>query len=279
MQYDIYSGAGNDFIMINNFDNAVPFEKQAAYAQKICDIHFPHIDGVIFTDKPLSTDAAIRMNYYNRDGSYGAMCGNGARCTARFAYDLGLAPDNTFKLEAVDKIYTTEIKPESIKISFPPPVEVITDIILKLDDINYQAHYLNVGSDHIVLIIDDNVNRNIFHQDINHIDVNELGRRLRFHADLLPAGANVNFIELQHGILRIRTYEKGVERETLACGTGILSSGIVSVIKGLLIPPVELIAQSAQKLFVDLKYENGNISELTLEGGADKIATQTIDEI
>src|SRR6266542_2541306 len=90
MNYSIYSGAGNDFVMIDNRDYSVPFGKQKDFTITICEEQFKDIDGVIFLEKPVMEDAAIRMNYYNRDGSYGAMCGNGARCIAQFAADNGI---------------------------------------------------------------------------------------------------------------------------------------------------------------------------------------------
>ena len=82
MKYELYSGAGNDFVMINNIAEKIAFDKQMELTVKICSENFPKIDGVIFADKPVNDDSAVRMNYYNRDGSFGAMCGNGARCIA-----------------------------------------------------------------------------------------------------------------------------------------------------------------------------------------------------
>lgn len=120
MKYEIYSGAGNDFVMINNFNEIVPFEKQAVKTVELCTNRFKDIDGVIFLDKPrIGSD--VRMNYYNRDGSFGAMCGNGARCTAMFAHKHNIIEQNKFTLEAVDDIYTVEICDEkNVKITFPP---------------------------------------------------------------------------------------------------------------------------------------------------------------
>ncbi len=94
MHYKIYSGAGNDFVMINNWDNVIPFDNQSEFTKTICDKQFPDIDGVIFVDKPKGTESSIRMNYFNRDGSYGAMCGNGARCIAQFSIDEGIVTKN-----------------------------------------------------------------------------------------------------------------------------------------------------------------------------------------
>src|SRR5205085_3911431 len=108
VKYEIYSGAGNDFIMINNWDNQIPFELQKEFTVKICNENFMLIDGVIFADKPQNT-GDIRMNYYNRDGSFGAMCGNGARCISMFAYKNHILPGKEFILEAVNDLYKAHV--------------------------------------------------------------------------------------------------------------------------------------------------------------------------
>src|SRR5689334_14907341 len=134
IKYEIYSGAGNDFVMINNWDGTIPVESQEEMVIKICSGEFKEIDGVIFLDKPLQKDSAIRMNYYNRDGSFGAMCGNGARCIAMFAYKNKIATEDKFALEAVNDVYLAEIcSEENVKISFPTPKEIKTDISINAD--------------------------------------------------------------------------------------------------------------------------------------------------
>lgn len=119
IKYEIFSGAGNDFVMINNYDNIIPFEKQQEFTAWICDKYFKELDGVIFLERPDNKDVSIRMNYYNRDGSYGAMCGNGARCITKFAFEKGLIKERIFNLEAVGRIYKAEILNSNVRISFP----------------------------------------------------------------------------------------------------------------------------------------------------------------
>lgn len=278
MKYEIYSGAGNDFVMINNFSGSVPFEKQAARTVEICTERFKDIDGVIFLDKP-KIGSAVRMNYYNRDGSFGAMCGNGARCTAMFAHKHNIVQQSKFILEAVDDLYTAEIcDEEKVKITFPPAKEIKLDIALtaelykELKDINIS--YVNVGSDHIVFFIDDKLNNAaINNTSIEKLDVNSIGESLRYHKEFQPRGANVNFVlPLSKHELKLRTYERGVERETLACGTGIISSGIIAVLKGIAEPPVKVQVQSTEWLEVDMKVAGDEISGLSLTGSAVKIS-------
>ncbi len=276
MIFKIYSGAGNDFVMINNLDNPVPFNKQKDFTAKICSEKFKQIDGVIFLDKPQGAEAAIRMSYYNRDGTYGAMCGNGARCIAQFAVDIGVINTNEFSLEAVDKLYKAEVKSNNtVKIHFPPPDEYKLNIKV-INAINKQSlnvHWIQVGSEHIVLFINDEENKEIL--AVNNLDkakINEWGEILRFHKHFQPKGANVNFVEvISNSEIRIRTYERGVERETLACGTGIISSAIISSLLGRIAPPVKVLVQSGEQLTVDFKNNNRTISGLSLEGSARKI--------
>jgi diaminopimelate epimerase len=279
MKYEIYSGAGNDFVMINNFEGIVPFEKQAARAAEICAERFRNIDGVIFADKPKHYGSAIRMNYYNRDGSFGAMCGNGARCIAMFAHKHNIVSENKFILEAVSDLYTAEICDETnVKLTFPAPKKVRTDIVITAE-LNRELRdmylsYVNVGSDHIVLFVDEEKNKAALNNTLlQDIEINSAGRTLRYHSEFQPAGANVNFVQpLSKHKIKLRTYERGVERETLACGTGIVSSAIISVLKGIAEAPVQVEVQSGEWLTVNFESEGGTITNLSLTGSARKIS-------
>jgi len=282
MKYSIYSGAGNDFVMIYNWDNQVPFDKQKDFTIKICNEKFKQIDGVIFLDEPQGAEVAFRMNYYNRDGSYGAMCGNGARCIAQYAVDEGVVKTSDFSLEAVDKLYKAEVIGNNIvKIHFPPPEEYklnieVTNVINKQ---SLNVHWIRAGSEHIVLYIDDDKNRKALAVDnLDEVSINEWGDVLRHHKQFQPKGANVNFVNvISNSEIRIRTYERGVERETLACGTGIISSAIISNLLGKVTAPVKVLVQSGERLKVDFKNDNGTISDLSLEGSARKIEEGEMD--
>jgi diaminopimelate epimerase len=278
LKYEIYSGAGNDFIMFDNRDNKIPFEKQKAFTKRICREKFIDIDGVIFLEKPKDTGNLMRMNYYNRDGSYGAMCGNGARCISQFAEDKKITKDKVFTFEAVDKIYKAEMLGGNIvKIDFPPPkdfklkLKTILETVNKKTELN--TNWMSVGSEHIVVFIDDAENKKVL--KINSLDearINEWGRLLREHKDFRPKGANVNFVQkTRENELRVRTYERGVERETLACGTGIISSAVVSALLKKTIPPVKILSQSGDRLTVDFLLEKNKITNLSLQGPAKKI--------
>lgn len=280
MKYELYSGAGNDFVMINNITEKIAFDKQMELTVKICNENFPKIDGVIFADEPVNHNSVVRMNYYNRDGSFGAMCGNGARCIVMFTCKNGITDKRNFTLEAVDDVYSAEIESDEIvTIGFPEPKEVRTDIRITGDAGKpLNVSYTNVGSDHIILFIGEDINKLYLNcTDMDKLDVNNLGRMLRFHNDFDPRGGNVNFAEIQpDGTIRLRTYERGVERETLACGTGIISTGIVAMLKKGISSPVKIKVQSGEVLLVNGRLENGRITNLSLTGSARKFGEGNI---
>ncbi len=277
MKYELYSGAGNDFVMINNITEGIDLSKQRELTVRLCTKNFSNIDGVIFADKPLIAGSAVRMNYYNRDGSFGAMCGNGARCIAMFAYKHGIITANRFVLEAVDDVYSAEIlNDEMVTIGFPEPKEIRTDISIDADfgsGLNpLNVSYTDVGSHHIILFIDEEINKiALGNSNMDKLNVNYVGKILRYHKAFQPHGGNVNFAELHpNGEIRLRTYERGVERETLACGTGIISTGIIAVLKKGLIAPVNIKVQSGEVLEVNCRIENNRTLDLSLTGSARK---------
>jgi diaminopimelate epimerase len=222
IKYSIYSGAGNDFVMIDNRSNIIQFSEQKSFTEKICKEYFPEIDGVIFVDNPLNK-GSIRMNYYNRDGSYGAMCGNGARCISKFAADNGILTSKDFLLEAVDNVYKVEIiNDNNIRIGFPPPLDyklnLKNSINIGKGNREIETHWMAVGSEHIIVYIDELQNKEVLGIDnLDNAKINEWGKILRFHKDFAPKGGNVSFVQvLENNKVRIRTYERGVERKTLA---------------------------------------------------------------
>lgn len=273
IKYEIYSGAGNNFIMINNRNNEVPFEQQKDFTVKICNYKFKQIDGVIFADMPLHTGSDIRMNYYNRDGSFGAMCGNGARCISMYAYKNKILEGKDFILEAVDDLYKAHIIDDiNVKVDFPEPKKIETGIIIDVDNKKMNVSYVDVGSDHILVFMDKGNNESLNSKSLNELNVDNNGRTLRYHNKFQPAGGNVSFVQiLSENEIKVRTYERGVERETLACGTGIIASAIVSGMIKNVKPPVKILSQSGEWLVVDFKIEGSKINNLSLQGSAKKI--------
>ncbi|MCX7878391.1 MAG: diaminopimelate epimerase [Ignavibacteria bacterium] len=282
IRYEIFSGAGNDFVMIDNRDEKISINLQKEFTVRICRDHFPDIDGVIFVEQ--AGPENLRMNYYNRDGSSGAMCGNGARCTAMFALNNGITKSKTFVIDAAGKSYKAEISESGyITVFFPEPEEISLDIDINVDFGKGQkilnVDYINVGSDHVVVYLDNETNTEVLGtNELSRLDVNFYGKLIRFHHEFQPRGCNVNFV-MPNGKndLRIRTYERGVERETLACGTGVISSAISSVFRNKLTLPVKAEVQSGETLEVNFVYSHSRIMELSLKGSARKISEGMIE--
>ena len=272
VKYEIYSGAGNDFIMINNRNNEIPFEQQKDFTVKVCNEKFKQIDGVIFADMPLKAGSDIRMNYYNRDGSFGAMCGNGARCISMYAYKNRILKGRDFILEAVDDLYKAHIIDDiNVKVDFPGPKKIETEITIDVDNKKMTVSYVDVGSDHILVFMDGDKEA-LSSESLYELDVDNIGRTLRYHNKFQPRGGNVSFVQiLSENEIKIRTYERGVERETLACGTGIIASAIISGMTKNVKPPVKVLSQSGEWLVVDFNIEGSKIKNLSLQGSAKKI--------
>ena len=259
------SGAGNDFIMVDNRQKIIPASRYSALAKKLCR---PRVaigaDGLIFLEK--GKKLALRMRYFNADGSEAAMCGNGVRCLAVFAYFSGYKK-RKFALETKAGLISVTLGhlPEKllssqaavVRVKLPPPQSLKLDFSLKLDDETINASFLNTGVPHTV----------IFTDNLSAVDVNNQGRKIRYHQKFGPAGTNVNFVRVinQHNI-HIRTYERGVEAETLACGTGATAAAILSGIKGLTRPPVKVKTVSGEVLQIDYQQTGSKIADVYLTG-------------
>lgn len=223
-----YQGAGNDFLIADNRDGSIFLnEEQIA---RLCDRRYGvGADGLMLLENSAGYD--FRMVYYNSDGSGGMMCGNGGRCIVAFAADCGLAH---FDFEAADGFHTAEILSDA---------EGVKTIRLKMKDVSEISRYegldgvafvsdgyfLDTGTRHYVRFVD----------DVDQRDVVGEGRLVRYAEEFRPSGVNVNFVEPCDGTLKVRTYEKGVEDETFACGTGIVASCIAAYVHGVAPSSVE----------------------------------------
>jgi len=189
-----YSGAGNKFIILNNLSGQITDRKNEVI--KFCK-DAPEMDGVIFVEKSLTGD--FKMNYFNKDGTGDALCGNGLRCTVKYIEENKISDKKELNIEAVSEIYECKIISENeIAVKFPPPLTVKTNFKLKVhfqewwDLLN--CSYVEVGSPHIVVFIDDIEKPKV--KSIDEINISEWGRNIRMHKDLMPQGANVNFVEI-----------------------------------------------------------------------------------
>lgn len=207
-----YQGAGNDFVMIDNRSLFFPRENKELVAH-LCDRRFGiGADGLILLDPSDAYD--FTMVYYNADGTESTMCGNGGRCLVAFAHDLGIIQNET-TFDAVDGLHFAKWSPESVVLQ-----------MIDVHKVEWHSHhaFLDTGSPHHVALV----------KDIDTFNVVEEGKKIRYGAPYFEEGTNVNFAEqIQDNFFKVRTYERGVEDETLACGTGCTAVAIAMYEKGL----------------------------------------------
>ncbi len=212
-----YQGAGNDFLVMDNRDGSIQLDVNQIAA--LCDRRYGvGADGLMLLERSDVYD--FRMVYYNSDGSGGMMCGNGGRCIVAFAADMGM---EHFDFEAADGFHTAEIlrvegDVKTVRLKMKDVSEIVRYGSLKGVDVPSVGCFLDTGTRHYVRMV----------EGLDGYDVVSEGRAIRYADELGPVGANVNFIEPCGGLLKVRTYEKGVEDETFACGTGIVASCVAA---------------------------------------------------
>ena len=217
-----YQGAGNDFLIADNRDAKLQLSQEQVAA--LCDRRYGiGADGLMLLENSGNHD--FRMVYYNSDGSGGMMCGNGGRCIVAFAADKGI---KKYDFEAADGFHTAEILSAEGYVKIVRLKMKDVDSALAYDclngvDVPSEGYFLDTGTRHYVRFV----------ENLDAYDVVSEGRAIRYGAvELQPVGANVNFVEPCDGMLKVRTYEKGVEDETYACGTGIVASCLASAKRG-----------------------------------------------
>jgi diaminopimelate epimerase len=235
------SGSGNDFVMIDNRRRIIAGH-YGTWAKRLCHRQFGvGADGLLLLERDSHLD--FRMVYYNADGSRADMCGNGARCMAYFARAHNVVRDRfTFRTDAFPVGAT--LRGRVVRVSLADAHHYKPDVSARVADKIYHMAFLNTGVPHAVLFV----------PDLDKIDVEYLGRSLRSHRVFGTKGSNVNFVQkIGPHRLRVRTYERGVEGETLACGTGVTASAITAVYKGLVRPPVSCVVVGGDTLKVHFR--------------------------
>lgn len=253
MGFSKMSASGNDFVIIDNRDGKVyeRFPDIFDFVAKICRFHHSvGADGVILIENSRGHDFCWR--FFNADGSEAEMCGNGGRCAARFAFMNGIA-GKKMSFETVAGIIKAEVHGQKVKLQLTRPVDTKLDYAVALEDKELFVSSVNTGVPHAVLLV----------SDIDHVPVDELGRMIRYHKVFGAKGTNVDFVEvIDKDNARVRTYERGVEGETLACGTGAVASGVILREKSLARSPVNIHTRGGEILKI---YIN---DEVYLEGDA-----------
>lgn len=251
------SGSGNDFILIDNRNSVVDESGLTSFIRNVCRRKMSAgADGLILIENSDSAD--FKWRYYNSDGGRAEMCGNGARCAARFAYLNKIAgSDMSFMTDA--GIVHAQVRGDKVKVNMVDPSDFKQDYTIKLKDGFLTVSSINTGVPHVVVMMD----------SIDDVDVVGMGREVRRHKAFAPAGTNVNFItRVKNGSFSIRTYERGVEDETLACGTGSIASALVTASKDKVKSPLNIVTRSGGILTIYYKEDNGRFHDVYLEGDA-----------
>ena len=267
MNFTKMQGAGNDFIIINNMELKLPVEKLSAIANKLCQRKVSiGADGFMVVDFP-EGDADFKMRFYNQDGSIGEMCGNGARCISRYAYINKIA-GKTMTFETGAGIVSSEVlEGRLVKVQLNNPEVINLQNDIEIENKKYECSYLELGNPglpHAVVKYD-------LH-DAEDSEIFNIGRKIRYYEGF-PKGANVNFFEvINDNTAIVKTYERGVEDLTLACGTGSASTAVALILKGYLKGNKVRIINPGGELLIEIEKNNDKIEKLYLIGDTNIVA-------
>ena len=251
------SGAGNDFVIIDNRQNIIP-ENETDFVRKVCARRISvGADGMLVVEN--SEVADFKMRYFNSDGSEVETCGNGARCIARFAYVEKIVSSSEMEFETRAGIYGAQVMKDSVKLHTGDATGMRLNFPLTLSDGQHTVSFVNSGVPHVVFFVD----------NLEKVDVVKLGRETRYHKDFQPDGTNANFVAIRDGnALDIRTYERGVEDETLACGTGCIAASIIAGAVGKAASPIVAHTRGGYLLKIYFTLGSQGAKEVFLEGDA-----------
>ena len=265
LRFTKMNGAGNDFVLLDN--RAGDLRLAPEQISRICDRHRGvGADGILLLEKS-SNGADFRMRYYNRDGGEAEMCGNGARCFARFANHIA-GPVKELSFETPAGVIGATIEGELVCLQMSEPRDLRLNVDLDVAGQKVRAHFINSGVPHVVVPVD----------KIDNVDVASLGAAIRRHKLFSPSGANVNFIEKRGPrAIAIRTYERGVEEETLACGTGVVASALIFAATDNAITPINVLVRGGDELQVGFEKSGAQFKNVTLTGPADFVFEGTIE--
>jgi len=261
-------GAGNDFVLMDNRRGEIRLT--TAQIDALCHRRFGiGADGILLLqgpENPSSHDA--RMVYFNSDGSRAEMCGNGARCFTAFALGHGVGRNGTLRFLTDAGELSATSHGDTITVQMTEPFDIRLGLTVPLETGNTTVHYANTGVPHVVRFVD----------DVSKVDIKPEGSELRFHPAFAPKGANANFAQVQSdGPVLVRTYERGVEDETLACGTGVTAVGILAHLVHGVPLPVRIRVAGGDHLTIDFKRAGGKVTQVSMTGPAKVVFTGEID--
>jgi diaminopimelate epimerase len=237
------TGTGNDFILIDNREGLLNADHCQNLVRQACRRKLSvGADGMILIERDPEVD--FKWRFFNADASEAEMCGNGARCAARFAYLTGIVAQPRMAFRTLAGIIKAEISGSRVKVQMTQPHSLQTDIHLEVNGSSFDLDFINTGVPHVVCFAANA-------QELESTDISNWGQALRFHPHFQPAGTNVNFVCLQDAHhVAVRTYERGVEGETLACGTGAIASSLISAVRDRVVSPVEVHTRSSETLTI-----------------------------
>ena len=251
------NGAGNDFVMLDNRSGALQLDR--SQIARLCDRHRGvGADGVLVLESA-ANGADFRMRYYNADGGEAEMCGNGARCFARYANQVAGSREK-LSFETPAGVIAAALEGEAVTLQMSDPKDLQLDLEISALGQKIHCHYVDSGVPHVVLPV----------STISNVNVRDLGAAIRHHPQFVPRGANVNFLERRgDNSIAIRTYERGVEDETLACGTGVVASALIFASLDHSESPVRVRVKGGDELQVGFCRAGESFNNVTLTGPAE----------
>jgi len=258
------TGAGNDFILIDKkLNQGISIDSNLI--RKICDRRFGvGADGILTIDDDENTD--FKMEYFNSDGSSGMLCGNGARCIIKYAdYSGRIDGTNTNFTFGGENFSGVLVDDEIVTFRLNSPTKLKQNFEIEILNKQLNVSFIDTGAHHVIVNVDDQINA---FDNLEEFLVEKFGREIRYSKYFSPIGTNVNFISIKDKTINIRTYERGVEEETLACGTGAVASAITSVIDGKIETPVKVKTRGGDILEVDFTINEKMIDNVSLTGPA-----------
>jgi len=246
---------GNDFVIVDNRGGGL--KKLSGLARMMCDRNRAvGADGLLVVER--SKECDFRMRIFNSDGSEAEMCGNGSRCAALYASSKGIAK-NKMTIDTMAGALKAEVNGDVVKVMLTEPKDIRWNFCLMIHKCPYKLSFVNTGVPHVIHFVD----------DLDKINVMELGSHMRNHGEFAPAGTNADFVKIiDKRNIKVRTYERGVEDETLACGTGSVASALIASEAEKMNSPVTVETRSGEKLKVYFDKVGGNFKNVYLEGKA-----------
>ncbi len=256
LPFSKYSGLGNDFIFIDNRFLQLAFD--SLVLQKLCHRHLGiGADGVVVVES--SSVADCKMRIYNPDGSEAKMCGNALRCLYLFLEKINKESQKSYRVETCERLLTISKEGDLVRCQMGNVHSVKLHQLIKLSQLSITGHFLNTGVPHFIIFVD----------ELDKVNVAILGETISHHPAFAPERTNVNFVsKLGHSELEIRTFERGVEGETLACGTGACAAAIVYSLLNEIPSPIKVRTRLGEHLLFDFQKQQEQILNLTMLGPA-----------